>query len=111
PHVGLLFLVPGFFDTLRVNGTAEVTVDPELLRESAVEGKVPVSGLIVHVEEVFFHCGRALKRGRLWDPDAQVDRSEMPRLAAMIKDQLGSGSVVGTTIDPNRPETYMDELY
>ena len=61
PHVGLLFLVPGFFDTLRVNGTAEVTVDPELLRESAVEGKVPVSGLIVHVEEVFFHCGRALK--------------------------------------------------
>jgi PPOX class probable FMN-dependent enzyme len=110
PRVGLLFLVPGIFDTLRVNGTAEITVDPDLLAGSAVQSKVPVSGLLVHVEEVFFHCGRALKRGRLWDPSTQVERSVLPPLAAMIKDQLGS-SDVATSIDGNAPETYMNELY
>jgi uncharacterized protein len=110
PRVGLLFLVPGFFDTLRVNGTAEITVEPELLAGSAVQGKTPVSGLLVQVEEVFFHCGRALKRGGLWDPSTQVDRSVLPPLAAMIKDQLAA-SEAAEGIDPNAPETYMDELY
>lgn len=78
PHVGLLFLVPGVGDTLRVNGRATLVTDVELLAPCAVEGKVPKLGLLVEVDEVFTHCSKAFLRGRLWDPTRHVDRSELP---------------------------------
>ena len=87
--VGLLFMVPGFDDTLRVNGRATITRDPALLAGSAVAGKVPVTGIVVEVREVFLHCAKAFRRARLWDPDAAQDRGEMPSLIAMIRAQTG----------------------
>ncbi len=78
PHVGLLFLVPGVGDTLRVNGRATIVTDEELLAPSAVEAKVPKLGLLVDVEEVFTHCSKAFLRAQLWDPSRHVDRSELP---------------------------------
>lgn len=78
PHVGLLFLVPGVGDTLRVNGRATLVTDVELLAPCAVEGKVPKLGLLVEVDEVFTHCSKAFLRARLWDPTRHVDRSELP---------------------------------
>ena len=78
PHVGLLFIVPGVGDTLRVNGRATIVTDEELLGPSAVEGKVPKLGLLVEVEEVFTHCSKAFLRAQLWDPSRHVDRSELP---------------------------------
>ena len=78
PHVGLLFVVPGVGDTLRVNGRAEIVADEELLAQCAVEGKVPKLGLLVEVEEVFTHCSKAFLRAQLWDPTRYVDRSELP---------------------------------
>jgi PPOX class probable FMN-dependent enzyme len=78
PHVGLLFLVPGVGDTLRVNGRAVLVTDEELLAPCAVEGKVPTLGLRIEVDEVFTHCSKAFLRARLWDPETFVDRSELP---------------------------------
>ena len=69
PHVGLLFLVPGVTDTLRVNGRATIVDDPELLAPCAVEGKTPKLGLLIEVEEVFTHCSKAFLRSQLWDPE------------------------------------------
>ena len=78
PHVGLLFLVPGVGDTLRVNGRATLVTDEDLLAPCAVEGKVPKLGLRIEVDEVFTHCSKAFLRARLWDPESFVDRSELP---------------------------------
>ena len=78
PHVGLLFLVPGVGDTLRVNGRATLVTDEDLLAPCAVEGKVPTLGLRIEVDEVFTHCSKAFLRARVWDPDTFVDRSELP---------------------------------
>ena len=78
PHVGLLFVVPGVGDTLRVNGRATIVADEELLVPCAVEGKVPLLGLLVDVEQVFTHCSKAFLRAMLWDPSRYADRSELP---------------------------------
>jgi uncharacterized protein len=78
PHVGLLFVIPGVGDTLRVNGRATIVTDPGLLEPSAVEGKVPKLGLVIEVDEAFTHCSKAFLRSKLWDPSRHVDRSELP---------------------------------
>ena len=77
-HVGLLFLVPGVGDTLRVNGRATIITDAELLEPLAVERKTPKLGLLIEVDEVFTHCSKAFLRSRLWDPTEFVDRDELP---------------------------------
>jgi PPOX class probable FMN-dependent enzyme len=87
PRVGLLFVVPGSDDTLRVNGRASIVADPELLAAMAVEGRVPASALLVEVEEAFLHCGRAFKRGRVWDPTRFVAPGELPTLGRILTDQ------------------------
>jgi uncharacterized protein len=78
PHVGLLFVVPGIGDTLRLNGRAKIVADEELLAQCAVEGKAPRLGLLVEIEEVFTHCSKAFLRAQLWDPTRYIDRSELP---------------------------------
>ena len=66
PHVGLVFLVPGRDESLRVNGRAWITRDPEILRRSLARGKMPSLAIGVEVDQCFFHCGKALLRSRLW---------------------------------------------
>ena len=83
PHVGLLFVVPGVGDTLRVNGRATIVTDPELLGPASVEGKVPRLGLLIEVDEVFTHCSKAFLRAQLWDPERYIDRSELPTSGAI----------------------------
>ena len=78
PHVGLLFVIPGVGDTLRVNGRASIVTDEELLAGCAVEGRVPRLGFLIDVEQVFTHCSKAFLRAQLWDPSHYVDRSELP---------------------------------
>lgn len=88
PGVGLLFMIPGFEETVRINGTARLSTDPRLLSAMAAENKNPRSALVVRVSEAFMHCAKAFRRSRLWDPAARVDRSVMPSLSAIIIDQL-----------------------
>lgn len=78
PQVGLLFLVPGVGDTLRVNGRATLVTERELLEPAAVEGKVPKLGILVEVDQVFTHCSKAFIRSRLWEPEQFVNREELP---------------------------------
>jgi PPOX class probable FMN-dependent enzyme len=72
--VGLIFFVPGFNETLRINGTGRVITDNTLLAPLEAQGKVPATGLAVSITEVFFHCGKALIRSRLWDPSRHIAR-------------------------------------
>jgi len=78
PRVGLLFVIPGVGDTLRVNGRARIVTDRELLAPSAVEGKTPRLGLLIEIDEAFTHCSKAFLRSQLWDQNRHVDRSDLP---------------------------------
>ena len=87
-HVGLIFLIPGREDTLRVNGRARVVRDEALLERLAVAGKRPVTALVVEVEQVFLHCARAFKRAGLWQPERWPDASAVPSMQRVIWDLL-----------------------
>jgi uncharacterized protein len=86
PNVGLLFLIPGVTETLRVNGRARIVADPEILARFEVRGRAPKAAILVEVVEAFLHCSKALIRARLWEPDAKVDRKVLPTLGRMIAD-------------------------
>src|SRR5215831_8100039 len=88
PQVGLLFLIPGVQETLRVNGTAEITTRPELLARWERNGKRPKAALVIKVKEAFLHCGKALIRARLWEDDYKIQRSQLPPYGQMLKDQI-----------------------
>ena len=87
PAVALLFFVPGMLETLRINGSAEVSLDDALIARWEVDGKRPRSVLRVAVSEAFMHCGKALIRAKLWAPEAQIDRRALPSYGQMLKDQ------------------------
>ena len=89
PGVGLIFFVPGIDETLRVNGRARLLTDSEALAGSSIGGKAPRTGLVITVDEVFFHCAKALRRARLWNPAARVERSTFPSLGRIIAEQTG----------------------
>jgi len=109
PGVGLIFLVPGLNETLRVNGRARVTTDPMLLEPLAVNGKVPRSGILVAAEEIYFHCGKALIRSDLWNAEKQLRRSEFPSLGRILADQIGGISVEES--ERLTAESYRTRLY
>lgn len=87
PSVGLLFVIPGFDDTLRVNGQACLVKDPEILANMRVKDRPPKLAIIVKVSEVFMHCAKAFRRSQLWNPEHLQDRAEMPSLSKIILDQ------------------------
>ena len=108
PHVGMLFLIPGVDETLRLNGRAALTTDPALLEPLAVNGRVPRSGLVVEVEEVFLQCTKALVRSRLWADETRVDRKAvLPSFGQMLADHIGEadGERVDREIRAKVPET------
>ena len=86
PSVGLLFIIPGFDDTLRVNGRATLSKEPELLGRMIVNDRAPKLAIVVSVNEVFLHCAKAFRRSHLWSPDHFQDRRGMPSLVKMILD-------------------------
>ena len=90
PYVGLLFLIPGVNETLRLNGRASLTTDPSLLEPLSVKGRAPRSGLVIEVEEVFLQCTKALVRSRLWADESRVDRKAvLPSFGQMLADHVG----------------------
>ena len=109
PGVGLIFFVPGINETLRVNGRASITADPALLEPLAVNGKAPRSGILVSAEEVYFHCGKALIRSDLWNPEKQIRRSDFPSLGRILADQIGGISVEES--ERYTTESYRTRLY
>jgi PPOX class probable FMN-dependent enzyme len=104
-RVALLFLVPGVEETMRVNGTAVVTTDPEVLDASPIAGKRPNACIVVHVETAFVHCAKALKRSGLWDAERWPDRTDMATPACMLRDHIGLDMTV------EQSQARLDESY
>jgi uncharacterized protein len=100
PRVGLLFLVPGMNETLRINGTARITNDARLLAPCAINGRAPKVGLVISIEEAFLHCAKAFVRSALWDATKHIDRSLLPSYAEMLLDHVG-----GLTKEENDRQT------
>jgi uncharacterized protein len=88
PRVGTIFLIPGVRETLRVNGTATIHADPELLERCGMNGRLPITVLRIEVEEVFLHCATALLRSRLWEPDSWPEGRPVPTMSDMIGDHI-----------------------
>jgi PPOX class probable FMN-dependent enzyme len=109
--VGLLFMVPGVEETLRVNGRARIVRDADLLTRLEARGKVPQLAIVVTVEEAFLHCAKALKRSRLWDATTWPERSTLPTLAQMIHDQVPMPGVTVEELDASFEEGYRKRLY
>lgn len=110
PRIALLFLVPGVGETLRVNGTARISVEPALLARFEMDGKLPRSVLVIDVQTVFFQCSRALLRSKLWDPQTQVPRSALPSTGRILAD-LSSGTIDGVAYDRELPARAASTLY
>jgi uncharacterized protein len=111
PRVGLIFLIPGMLETLRVNGKASLTREPVLLERMKAGGKNPLIGIVVEVEECYIQCGKALKRSGLWNPDSWADSSTLPSGAEIL---AAHSKLPGTTeadIKERLEEGYNKRLY
>ncbi len=109
PRVGLLFLIPGTHETLRVNGSAELTRDPALLERLAARGRPAVLAIRVHVEEVFFHCAKAFLRSELWKPDSWPEKQKVS-FGRMIAKKLAADRKLADGIDAAIEENYRTDL-
>jgi PPOX class probable FMN-dependent enzyme len=110
PRVSLLFLVPGVGETLRINGRAAISVEPNLCASFEMNGKLPRSVIVVTAERVYFQCQKALARSRLWKPETQVERSELPTAGDILK-SLSHGEFGGADYDRNYPEHMKKTIY
>jgi len=105
--IGVLFLTPGTPETLRVNGTAELTADPDLLQRLAARGKPALLAIRIRIEESFFHCGKALLRAQLWTPDAWPERQKIS-FGRMFSKKTGAGEDAARAIDEAVEADYRD---
>lgn len=110
PRIALLFLIPGVGETLRVNGRAAISIDPELMQSFAMNGKLPRCVLIVHIDSIYFHCSKAIVRSKLWDEKTKIDRASLPSTGAIIA-ELSKGRLGGDAYDRELPERIKTQLY
>src|SRR5689334_21043591 len=103
PRVALLFLIPGAGSTLRVNGSAHLSRDAELLASFKVDSKAPRSVIVMTVEEIYFQCARAIVRADLWNPDKRVDPRTLPTPGTILADMIDN-TVGGEKYDRECPE-------
>jgi uncharacterized protein len=111
PHVGLLFLIPGLEETLRVNGRAWIVRDEEVLARCAVMGKPPTLGLGVYAEECFIHCAKAFKRAHLWQPGEWPDRTGLASPSEILVDHARPKDMTVPQMDRLLRESYSKNLY
>jgi len=105
-HVGLVCFVPGMIETLRINGTAYVTDDPELMQMLEQDHVVPSLATVIKTEQVYLHCGRALLRSGLWDPEMQDLANEVPTSGQMWAEASGLTTEIGQLIDDGMAAAY-----
>jgi PPOX class probable FMN-dependent enzyme len=110
PRVALLFLIPGIGETLRINGTAQICIQPELLERFAVKGQRPRSVLRITVTSVYFQCSRAVIRAGLWDPSMHLPRTALPTAGQILK-ALSNAEIDGDAYDRALPGRIADTLY
>ena len=110
PRMALLFLIPGSGSTLRINGRARVSVDPDLLASFGVDGKAPRTVVVMTVDEVYFQCARAIVRSDLWNPDKRVDPRSLPTPGQILA-SMSDNTVGGEVYDREWPERAQKSLW
>ena len=109
PYAGLVFFVPGWNETLRINGRVEIVSEREFLAPLAIRGKLPILVLKVTVEQAYLHCAKALVRARIWEPEARVERSRFPTYGQVLADQIAGADAA--EIDADSAESARTDLY
>ncbi|TXC86033.1 pyridoxamine 5'-phosphate oxidase family protein [Metabacillus litoralis] len=110
-HVGLLFFIPSLGETLRINGKAYITRDPELLEKSVVNGKVPLFGIGVKVEECYVHCAKAFIRSGLWNPETWNEKETLPSMPEMLITHANIPNVTAKEVAEDLQVSYKERLY
>ena len=110
PRVTLLFLIPGVGETLRVNGSAAVSVDPALLERFPFRGTLPRSVIVVTVDRIYFQCPKAIVRSELWNPEKHISRKALPSTGTIMAD-ITAGKLGGEEYDRAYPERLKTTLY
>jgi hypothetical protein len=110
PRIALLFLIPGAGSTLRVNGRARVSVDPELLASFRIDGKAPRTVVVMTVDEIYFQCARAIVRSELWNPDKRVNPADLPTPGQILA-EMSENAVGGEAYDKAWPERAAQSLW
>ncbi len=110
PRVTLLFLIPGVGETLRINGSAAISVDPALLERFPFRGTLPRSVIVVTVDRIYFQCPKALVRSELWNPEKHTPRKSLPSTGTILAD-ITAGMVGGEQYDRDYPERLRTTLY
>jgi uncharacterized protein len=111
PNVGLLFMIPGLGETLRVNGKACLVRDNELLEQMEVKGRKPLLGIGVEVEECYIHCAKAFKRSGVWDPSSWLDEKSIPSAAKILFEHANLPGSSTESIEERLRESYTKRLY
>ena len=111
PEIALIFLIPGVTETVRVAGTARLSVDPELLASLAVQGKEPKCAVVVSVRQAYLHCAKALLRSKLWQPDYVQPRGTFPSISRMVGDQIGLSEEDKKTGEARTERAYKEGLW
>lgn len=111
PQIGLIFIIPGLEETLRVNGSACVVRDGELLGEMESHGRVPVLGIGITVEECFVHCAKAFKRSKLWEPESWLEQKEFPNPSKMLADHAKLPGMDAEQVAISLQDSYTKRLY
>jgi len=109
PHVGLLFVIPGRNETLRVNGRATITTDPAVLDLVPLNGRIPNMAIGVEADEVYTHCGKAFIRSELWDPETWPGRDDLPSPAEVLRAHVGAERV--ELVEAALRESYTERLW
>jgi PPOX class probable FMN-dependent enzyme len=111
PHVGLNFFIPGRADTLRINGRARLVSEAPFFDEMLVKGHRPVLAVVVEIDQIFFHCGKAFLRSGLWKPETWDPEARVPRRAVIAKEVEANGMTVEQLDEYYKPENYNRGLY
>jgi hypothetical protein len=109
PHVGMIFMVPGTDETLRVNGTAELTVEPAVLEQLAARGAAAHLAVRVTVRECFFHCAKAFMRSQLWHPESWCERTKIS-WGQYLASKIGADAKTADQIDQFVEQDYKNNL-
>lgn len=110
-QIGIIFIIPGLNETLRINGKAIITKDEDLLRKHAVNGKCPNLGIVVEVEECFIHCAKAFMRSTIWNHNTWLANDELPNASKILKDHVNMELFSESKIAELLNESYTQRLY